>query len=363
MTKERRTRVLLVVDDDDMMEQATHALREFSCATTSDAGEALGLVTNGTFDVVVADVHLPANSGIDLMSAARAVSPWTEFVLLSGGRDDDAAARALASGASSYLTVPLSGPDMFFAVRKAGLHAASAERAFRSEGCAGSWRGPVQGAVTDNERDFILYMARAVEIGGDETVEHAARVGACARALAGVSGHARAWSEMVGLAAMAHDIGKIGVPDTILLKRAGLTENELRITRQHATNGARILGDASSPVMRLARNVTLMHHERWDGKGYPMGVSGGDIPEAARIVALVDSYDSLQSDRVYRVHHTEGQALALIREGRGSQFDPRLLDCMMANISAIRRARATATSGPRPFLDVRRQALAAAMTG
>jgi len=138
------------------------------------------------------------------------------------------------------------------------------------------------------------------------------------------------------LAAPMHDVGKIGIPDAILRKPGKLTSEEISILQDHTVLGAQMLAGSASPVLRMAQTIALSHHERWDGTGYPSGIEGEQIPEAARIVAIVDVYDALTHDRVYRKRLPEAKVLELMQHGRGTQFDPRLLDIFMSLLPEMR---------------------------
>ena len=137
-----------------------------------------------------------------------------------------------------------------------------------------------------------------------------------------------------------HDVGKIGIPDHILLKPGTLTGEEFRIIERHTTMGGEILAGSQLPVLQLAHEIALTHHERWDGSGYPMGLSGHEIPEAGRIVAVADVYDALVHTRIYRPALAEQQALDIMRGARGEQFDPDVFntfEMVLPQLRAIRQ--------------------------
>ena len=134
-----------------------------------------------------------------------------------------------------------------------------------------------------------------------------------------------------------HDIGKIGIPDAILQKPGKLTPDEFEIMKQHTTIGAQMLAGSDSPVLELGRRIALSHHERWDGRGYPTGLPGEAIPQSARIVAIVDVYDALTHDRVYRPALPEDQALSIMEQDWGKHFDPVLLRVFFSLLPEMRR--------------------------
>jgi putative two-component system response regulator len=126
-----------------------------------------------------------------------------------------------------------------------------------------------------------------------------------------------------------HDVGKIGIPDKVLRKPGALTAEERRIMETHTTIGAELLSGSESPVLCKAKEIAEFHHERWDGRGYPHGIAGSEIPLAARIVAVADVYDALSQNRVYRAAMPEPQVLEILQQGRGTHFDPELVDVAM----------------------------------
>jgi PAS domain S-box-containing protein len=169
-----------------------------------------------------------------------------------------------------------------------------------------------------------------------ETGAHIRRTGLFSEALARAAGWQPSRAEELRMAATMHDIGKVGIPDAILRKPGRLTDEESRIMQTHALLGAKMLGNPQSYLMRLAQQIALAHHERWDGRGYPYGLAGTDIPECARIVAIVDVYDALAHDRVYRPACSEPEVISMLLEGRGTHFDPHLLDCFLGAFDEIR---------------------------
>jgi putative two-component system response regulator len=154
--------------------------------------------------------------------------------------------------------------------------------------------------------------------------------------LAATLGWDRERVEAIRLAAPMHDIGKIAIPDAILCKPGKLTPEEFAAMQTHAEIGATLLAGSQSPALRMAYEIALGHHERWDGTGYPSGLRGTEIPEAARIVAIVDVYDALSHDRVYRPAMPEPEVLQILRAGRGSHFDPEFLDVFMTLLPEMR---------------------------
>jgi putative two-component system response regulator len=185
-------------------------------------------------------------------------------------------------------------------------------------------------AIRSAYDETVYRLVRASLCRDEETGAHIRRTGLCSELLAAAAGWEHQRIDQLRLAAPMHDVGKIGIPDAILQKRGQLTPEELIIMRAHTVLGANMLAGSESPVFWMAQDIAMYHHERWDGTGYPSGLAGEDIPEAARIVAIVDVYDALTHDRVYRKELAEEAVHQMMREGRGTHFDPRLFDIFMS---------------------------------
>jgi putative two-component system response regulator len=183
-------------------------------------------------------------------------------------------------------------------------------------------------------------LARAAELRDEEAANHTERVSRYCLLLAELAGLNRRRGEQIAAACAMHDIGKLGIPDRILRKPGALDLVERRRIQCHPEYGRRILAREADPFLELAATIAWTHHERWDGRGYPRQLAGPDIPLEGRIATVADVFDALTSDRVYRPAMSVSRAVALMRAGRGSQFDPRLLDLFLdalPQVLAIRR--------------------------
>lgn len=177
--------------------------------------------------------------------------------------------------------------------------------------------------------ESLQRVAVMAEFRNIDTAEHPIRVGDLAADIAIEIGADPDYVHRMRLAARLHDIGKIAVPDAILLKPGKLTPEEFEVVKTHTTLGAEILSGSSSPIIQLAEEVALTHHERWDGTGYPSGAGGNDIPLGGRIVTIADVFDALISARTYKHSWTVDEAVAYVVEGRGAQFEPRMVDAFV----------------------------------
>ena len=184
--------------------------------------------------------------------------------------------------------------------------------------------------LRESQLELIQRLAQAVDTRDTETGEHIERIGRLSQQLALQLGWSAEEAEVLRHASAMHDIGKIGIPDHILLKPGKLDPQEWEVIKTHTTAGAQILADSSNPLVQMARDIAMSHHERWDGSGYPAGLKGEEIPIAARICAVVDVYDALLAKRSYKEAWTAEQALAEIRQGSGTHFDPKLVEAFLA---------------------------------
>jgi CHASE2 domain-containing sensor protein len=184
--------------------------------------------------------------------------------------------------------------------------------------------------LRESQLELIQRLAQAVDTRDTETGEHIQRIGRLSQRLALQIGWSEEDAEVIRHASAMHDIGKIGIPDRILLKPGKLEDEEWEVVKAHTTTGAQILADSSNPLVQMARDIAMSHHEHWDGSGYPAGLKGEKIPIAARICAIVDVYDALLAKRSYKEAWSAEQALAELRHGAGKHFDPKLVAAFLA---------------------------------
>lgn len=219
--------------------------------------------------------------------------------------------------------------------------AAQMERMVRDLGVLYRERNQALLEVTQAHHEALFRLALAAEFRDTDTGTHIVRMGFLAEGLALAAGETVAWAAMLRKAAPMHDVGKIGIPDAVLKKPGAFAPPERAVMNRHAEMGAEILGGSRIPLFRLAAEVALTHHERWDGGGYPRGLAGADIPLSGRIVAIVDCFDALTMDRCYRPAFSDEQALRMLIEQRGRAFDPDLVDIFVAELANLVRLRDT----------------------
>ncbi|MEA2460731.1 MAG: cyclic di-GMP phosphodiesterase [Actinomycetota bacterium] len=186
-----------------------------------------------------------------------------------------------------------------------------------------------------SQEETLTRLARAAEFRDDETAQHVERMSLCASVIARASGRSAGEVKLIRMASRLHDIGKIGIPDSILLKPGKLDPEERALMEKHVEYGYNILAAASSQLMQTAATIAHAHHERFDGTGYPQGLKGEAIPFEGRVAAIADVFDALSMDRVYRKAFSILQAIEMMKEGRGKQFDPHLLDLFLEALPEI----------------------------
>jgi putative two-component system response regulator len=206
--------------------------------------------------------------------------------------------------------------------------------------------------VARAHHEALFRLSMAAEYKDDDTGVHIVRIGYLAEALALYLGQSSEYAMTLRKAAPMHDIGKIGIPDHVLKKPGPLTPQERAIMNRHPGIGADILGKSRIALFQMAAEIALTHHERWDGSGYPNGLAGSAIPLSGRIVTLVDFYDALTMDRVYRPALSHEKAMEMMVEERGKAFDPQLVDCFVRQQEAIRALRDRITQLRPAFSDL-----------
>lgn len=334
--------VMIVDDDTHVRGLLTRWLRGegWTCFAAEGAAQALKLLEDLPVHIVVSDINMPDRSGVWLLDRIKSRFPDTQVIMLTGNGETRTAIDSLTKGASAYLLKPIERGELFFQIRQAQeRRQLMLERAQRLEILEMRVREQTLAIRSANE-ETIHRLLSAAAYRDEETGSHIRQTGLLSEVLALAAGWSAADAEELRTAAPMHDIGKIGIPDTILLKQGRLTVTEFEVMKQHTTIGARMLDGSTFSVIQLGQSIALSHHERWDGCGYPHGISGASIPEAARILSIVDVYDALSHDRVYRKALSEEHVVTLMRRGMGTQFDPTLLAIFFAVFDQIQEVAA-----------------------
>ena len=295
-----------------------------TCVGYAEPGEALADLMTEACDLAIVDFLMPGMNGVELIQAMRALPQHQHVPIIMITADADRALRldAIAKGATDFLAKPVDPIELRSRVANLlALRAAQNELTGRAETLAEQVARATE-HLQRREEEIVYRLARAIEFRDNETSEHVGRVAAVSRLIAEELQQDEAFIRVLYLAAPLHDVGKIGVPDSILNKPGRLDPAERAIMQTHAAIGAEILANGDSDLVRMAASVAASHHERWDGKGYPHGLSGAKIPLAARITAVADVFDALCSERSYKPAWPIETARQEIERCAGSHFDP-----------------------------------------
>jgi putative two-component system response regulator len=332
---------VLVVDDVEPVHGSVTPMvvagGDLECETAGDAAEARALLASRGFSLVICNVDMPGDSGLQLTRWIRAEHPDVA-VLMASGVDDPKLVRSVRElGAYGYLVKPFKRHEVELNVANA-LHRRRLELENRDHRVLLGQR--VQKRTEELRRsreETIRRLSLAIEFRSRETGDHVERIGKGAALLARKLGVSAWRCELIRVAAPLHDVGKIGIPDEILLKPGALTDDERRRMQDHAEIGHRLLAGSDSDMLEIAATIAWTHHERWDGSGYPRGLEGEAIPIEGRVTAIMDVFDALTHNRVYRPAMSVDDALELVREGRGRHFDPDVLDAFLDSFGEISR--------------------------
>lgn len=333
------SRQILIVDDEQLIRDVLVrwlCAEGFACVTAADVESAWEALQQHSLDLVLCDLNMPGSSGMTLLERLAPNCPDLTVLMLTGCGDTATAIRALTHGASGYLLKPVQRDELVCQVRQ-GLERTQLRRDRRryTEELERRVREQTQVIRTAHEETIHRLMVASC-YRDEETGAHIRRTGLFSEVLARAAKWSDSECDRLRMAAPMHDVGKIGIPDAILRKPGRLTAAEFEMMKQHTTIGARMLEGSSSSFLALACEIAQSHHERWDGAGYPHRLAGEAIPEAARIVAIVDVYDALTHDRVYRPALPEPEVLDILRDGQGTHFDPGLLGLFFSVLEEIR---------------------------
>jgi putative two-component system response regulator len=327
---------ILIVDDEPanvlFLERLLERAGYQNLVTTTESAQVVPLCTQSPPDLVLLDLHMPAPDGFEVM---RQLDPWVSanalpVIVLTADTTRDVRQAALAGGAKDFLVKPLDAMEVLLRIRNQ-LETRFLQVELRRQTLALEQRVHDQHADLDDARlEMLQRLARAAEYRDDDTGEHTQRVGRTSALVARRLDLAEEDVELIGHAATLHDIGKMAVPDLILLKPGRLTAEEFELIKTHVRAGADMLSNSRSPLLRVAERIALTHHEWWDGSGYLAGMRGDEIPLAGRIVAIADVFDALTHDRPYKQAIPLDPALAEIRSLSGRQFDPQVVEAFEA---------------------------------
>jgi len=347
-------KVLIVDDEPDIREELTEFVEYLGLPVDTAASGEEGLAkfqADASISIILSDLMMPGLTGLEMLESINigsdTASRIKQVIFMTGNGNTQSVIRAMQLGATEFLFKPVNLEELEELVLKAKQTVAS-ERARRANEAA------LQEQVSLNEVEIsslnqsvkrayaeaLACLAAAAEYKDPETGQHITRIGRYAEVVARQLGWDQERCQMIRLAAPLHDVGKVGIRDSVLLKEGPLDPQEVDHMREHAQTGYLILSTSPYPVMKMAARIAQCHHERWDGTGYPRGLKGNEIPPEASITSLVDVYDALRSERPYKPGFSHEKTMSIILEGDGrtdpAHFSPEVLQAFQDAETEVR---------------------------
>lgn len=328
---------ILIVDDDINNVRLLQDILRVNGFTdvkgTDDPRGVISLFIEYDPDLVILDLNMPHVNGFELLNMMQPLVEEMDYLpvlVVTAEHSYDARRQALTNGASDFLTKPFLADEVY--VRITNMLRLRHRTNFLKEQVRVRTQQleQYQLELKEAQLETIMRLARAAEHRDDETGRHTQRVGLLSDMLARNLGWQEHKAQLLHFAAPLHDVGKIGIPDSILLKPGKFTETEYKIMQRHAKIGAELLSGGHSEIIQTAERIALTHHERWNGQGYPFGLKGEDIAIEGRILAIVDVFDALTHERPYKKAWSLDEALDELKMQQGKQFDPLLIDCFLS---------------------------------
>lgn len=344
MTAHRSARILIVDDEPANLRLVCKILQTDGyqqLEAIQDPRQVIPSMQRQPADLILLDINMPYLDGFQILQqlAALKMPLLPPILVLTAQARSDVMLKAFALGARDFVSKPFDRPELLARVRNL-LDAHLAHRWVHQQNhVLEQMVSSRTRALQETQIEVVRRLGRAAEYRDNETGAHILRMSHIAELLARASGLSDQESEQILHASPMHDVGKIGISDQILLKPGRLTPEERSIMEQHTLIGADILSGSGSPLLEMAEIIALTHHEKWDGSGYPRGLSAEAIPLCGRITAIADVFDALTSERPYKRAWDFAEAVAFMRTNAGSHFDPHLIECFDELLPEIQQVR------------------------
>lgn len=332
---------ILIVDDNPSNVALLEAILEEeeydNIFSTTDPFQVLPMYREHRFDLVLLDIRMPGMSGLEVLQQLKGVTrdEFLPVIVLTAQTDIETRQQALEAGAKDFVTKPFEDWEVLLRIENTLQTRLFYTRQVVRADLLESEVLKRTNEILATQFEIVQRLGVAGELRDNETGAHVSRMSHICSLLALKRGLGRDFAEQLLYASTMHDVGKIGIPDSILLKPGKLSPEEWQVMKQHPLIGAKIIGENDSRLIVLARETALSHHEKWDGSGYPNGLSGEAIPISARIAAISDVFDALTSERPYKKAWSVEKSVGLLKDEAGKHFEPTMVEIFVENLPEI----------------------------